>query len=137
MPSAPPSNITARNTSSTSILVEWSDVPKSDRNGIIIEYKVYVKESTSAAWQGQDTIAVPGRLFEKTGLKHWTNYDVKVAASTAQGEGVISDVIQIRTDEDSEFQFDYSGFKTNDDARNADFLNLNLFQHAFEKAIIV
>ena len=39
-PSGPPVNISARNLSSTGILVQWGEVPDTDKNGIILSYTV-------------------------------------------------------------------------------------------------
>lgn len=101
VPSAPPANITARNTSSTSILIEWKNVPLTDSNGIITNYKVYVKESTSRAWGNPATVVQ--QSYEKRGLKYWTIYDFKISASTSMGEGGTSEPSQIKTDEDSRY----------------------------------
>lgn len=40
VPSAGPSSVNATATSSTTIVVEWSTVPKMDQNGILEGYKV-------------------------------------------------------------------------------------------------
>ena len=99
VPSAPPLNITGRSTSSTSLMITWGHVPIGHQNGIITGYLVYIKESISRLWPSP--ITVHQQTYEKTGLKFWTFYDVKVAAKTSVGPGSQSNVSQIRTEEDS------------------------------------
>lgn len=41
VPSSGPANVSAFATTSSSILVRWGDVPETDRNGLILGYKVY------------------------------------------------------------------------------------------------
>ncbi|XP_022809697.1 protein sidekick-1-like isoform X2 [Stylophora pistillata] len=45
-PTAAPSNVTGRNTSSTSILVEWDDVPAFEQNGIITNYTIFYRSQS-------------------------------------------------------------------------------------------
>lgn len=40
VPSSGPSNVSAFATTSSSILVRWGEVPETDRNGLILGYKV-------------------------------------------------------------------------------------------------
>ena len=75
-------------------------MPIDDRNGIITRYNVYIKKSIDSAWPAART--QQQQSYEKTGLLYWTIYDVKLSAKTSKGEGVQSNVTQIRTDEDSE-----------------------------------
>ena len=98
-PSAPPANISATNTSSFSILISWQNVPYWDQNGIITQYKVYIRKNGDAGpW---DTGTTVNKYFAKTGLDLWEIYDVKVSASTSIGEGPESAALTVRTDEDS------------------------------------
>ena len=95
VPSAGPSKITGQNTSSSSITVTWDDVPFDHKNGIIIGYEVYINGSGN--WYSEETSE---QTFSKAGLDLWTFYDIKVSAKTSVGEGVRSDAIRVRTDED-------------------------------------
>ena len=104
-PSAPPTNISATNTSSSSIFVSWQDVPFWDQNGIITEYKIYIRKNGDAGLWETETTAT--KHFAKTGLDLWEKYDIKVSAFTSIGEGPESSVLTVRTDEDSEY-FIYS-----------------------------
>ena len=100
-PNAPPSAIQGYNTSSTSIFVDWGDVPQPDQNGIIRSYTV-----TYTALQPNDTTEtqfVPAPTTQATliELNEYTNYSITVFASTSKGRGNISEPIIIITDEDS------------------------------------
>ena len=103
VPSAPPSTITGRNTSSTSLKISWEDVPKEHQQGIILDYKVYIKLSTSGSFP--TPAIVSSKSYEKTGLHYWSIYDIKIAARTSAGTGEESDILQVRTDEDSKSVF--------------------------------
>ena len=100
VPSQPPQELKGLNTSSTSIKVTWTDVPESDRNGIITGYSIYYRlESSGGAWS---TVNVnPDQYFVTlTSLQFWSVYDLKIAASTSKGIGIESAIIKTRTDED-------------------------------------
>ena len=90
------------NSSSSSIVVTWDDVPAEHQNGIITGYRVYVRKSgSSEGWSEQD---VGDKQFSASGLDFWTFYDIKISAKTSVGEGVQSAVVSSRTDEDCKKQ---------------------------------
>ena len=95
-------NITAWNTSSSSIIVKWEEVPLMHRKGIITEYGIYVKQATPNAPETRHTVQAPTREIVIGSLDLWTFYEVKVYASTAVGAGNKSAIIRVRTDADSE-----------------------------------
>ena len=96
-PTSAPSNITAKNTGSSSIFITWDDVPAEDQNGIITGYKVYIrKEGSSGTWHVDQTSS---KQLSKSGLDLWTIYDIKISAKTSVGEGVKSSIVKLRTDE--------------------------------------
>ena len=89
------------NTSSTSILVTWNEVPADKRNGIITGYTITYQSQTE---NDSGNVQVNGsvRQTELTNLKEYVNYNITVLASTVKGDGPASDpVIVIRTDQDS------------------------------------
>ena len=105
VPSAGPSNITAQNTSSSSIIVTWDDVLEEHRNGIIIGYKVYIKKvGSEGGWQTEE---MSQKTFSKSGLDLWAFYDIKISAKTSVGEGTQSSIVRVRTDEDGEYPAEY------------------------------
>ena len=95
---APP-NVTARNTSSTSVLLEWDLIPEEDRNGKILGYNVYyigrsgveqtfVHESTST-------------FLDLQGLEKYTDYSFQLTIFNSIGESNRSEVVSCKTDQDS------------------------------------
>ena len=94
-PSAP-INVTARNVSSTSILIMWE--PPMTRNGIIVSYRV---EFTRIIDNVVDNAITTNTSVTIGMLEKFTAYQVQVFAMTvAEGDG--SDIVAITTDEDSE-----------------------------------
>ena len=102
VPSAPPSNVTGRNESSTSIFVQWDDVPVADQNGVILSYTVTYRALPSGSSQTKNVTA-PANHTTLTGLNEYTNYSITVFASTSKGSGNQSTPIVVITDEDSKF----------------------------------
>ena len=101
-PHAPPSNVQGRNTTSTSILVQWNNVPAADQNGIIQSYTVTYKALPDGNPQTQ-VVSAPTTQLNLTGLNEYTNYSIMVLASTVKGHGPTTVPIVVITDEDSEF----------------------------------
>lgn len=99
VPSEAPQDITARNTSATSILVEWGSVRASKRNGIVRGYKVsYTKNGETETIELNDGNA---KKLEVTGLDVYTEYSVKVLAFTSVGDGPESSPLTVTSDESS------------------------------------
>ena len=92
------------NTSSTSILVKWGEVPPADQNGIILHYIVTYKALPGGK---KDNVVVNAPTNETTlrGLNEFTNYSITVFATTVKGKGNVSDSIIVITDEDSKCAF--------------------------------
>lgn len=98
-PTAPPSNVRGHNISSTSILVEWDEVPAFDQNGIITSYNV-TYHSLTENHRNSTTVDFPGRQLTLIGLKEFVKYKITVSASTKIGPGPASFPIIVITDED-------------------------------------
>ncbi|XP_048579474.1 uncharacterized protein LOC116616082 isoform X2 [Nematostella vectensis] len=106
-PSAPPVNITAFNTSATSIRVLWSNVPEAHRNGIIQNF-VFSYGETALPWSNHsnitltlDSLATTAEGYftkDLTGLKIWTLYSIRILAFTV-GDGPFNAPVVTRTDE--------------------------------------
>ena len=103
-PNAPPSNVQGHNISSTSILVQWGDVPAADQNGIILSYTVTYKALPGGTPKAEKVIASTTETT-LTGLNEYTNYSITVFASTVKGDGNVSKPIIVITDEDSKLLF--------------------------------
>ncbi|XP_066520698.1 protein sidekick-2 isoform X2 [Hoplias malabaricus] len=88
VPSCGPTNVSAFATTSSSVLVRWSEVPESDRNGLILGYKVVYREKYSDAplqfWtvEGNSSHSV-----QLTGLGKYVLYEIQVLAFTRIGDG--------------------------------------------------
>jgi len=98
-PNAPLSNVQGHSTSSTSILVQWSNVPAADQNGAILSYTVTYKALPNGSPQTK-VVSAPKTNVTLTGLKEYTNYSITVFASTKNGDGNLSAPIVFITDED-------------------------------------
>ncbi|XP_021270778.1 protein sidekick-2 isoform X2 [Numida meleagris] len=91
VPSSGPSNVSAQATTSSSMLVRWSDIPEADCNGLILGYKVMYKEKDSEAraqfWLAEGNAS---RSAQLTGLGKFMLYEIRVLAFTRIGDGVPS-----------------------------------------------
>ncbi|XP_071429878.1 protein sidekick-2 [Pithys albifrons albifrons] len=91
VPSSGPSNVSAVATSSSSLMVRWSDIPEADCNGLILGYKVMYKEKGSEAraqfWLAEGNSS---RSAQLTGLGKYTLYEIRVLAFTRIGDGTPS-----------------------------------------------
>ena len=123
-PSAPPSNVRGHSTSSSSIFVQWSNVPAADQNGVILSYTVTYKALPDGSPQTK-VVSAPTTHVTLTGLNEYTNYSITVFASTVKGDGNVSEPVIVITDEDSTFSyvlFDY------DNKIDGYFNNMNLWE---------
>ena len=99
-PNAPPAIVTGYNTSSTTLLVQWDEVPADEQNGVILTYTVNYTELSNGRKQTQHVTA-PTTNASLTGLNEYSNYSITVFASTIKGDGNASEPIIVITDEDS------------------------------------
>ena len=99
-PGAPPDNVRAWNTSSTSILVKWDEVPVDKQHGEILRYAVsyWVTEEGS---HGAKLFSSSTREVELLDLAKYAYYSIIVSAATVKGDGPASIPVHVRTDEDS------------------------------------
>ncbi|EMP36509.1 Phosphotidylinositol phosphatase PTPRQ, partial [Chelonia mydas] len=90
-------NIYYKNISSSSVLLYWD--PPANPNGKITHYTIYAMElDTKRAFH----MTTANNSFLITGLKKYTNYKMRVAASTTVGESALSEENDffVRTPED-------------------------------------
>ena len=92
--------MTGQNSSSTSIIVTWIEVPADQQNGIITGYNITYHSLTE---NDNGSVQVNGsvRQTELTNLKEYVNYNITVFASTVKGDGPASVPDVVRTDQDS------------------------------------
>ena len=101
VPGAAPSNVRATFTSSTSILVQWDEVPEDKQHGRIQYYTVIWKRIPWGVPQVTEDVDASMQQFELTNLVKYTEYSIQVLAATTIGKGPHSNPIVTRTDEDS------------------------------------
>ena len=100
--SPPPPNVRGTNKSSTSILVEWDQLPEEDQNGVIVSYTVTYRALPSNSSRSKN-VTIKENHVTLTGLNEYTNYSITVFASTSKGRGNESKPIVVITAEDSKF----------------------------------
>ena len=87
VPSAAPANFSLVSQTPTSVTVTWEPVLCMYRNGLISGYVIKYKELNTGL-VGNKTIAGDKmRMFEITGLKPSTQYEIKIAAVNSVGTG--------------------------------------------------
>jgi len=119
-PSAAPRQVQGRAVNSTIILVTWSPPPVARQNGVVVHYRLlyvaadrdhHVGGSAAVRGRGRDvtrsvqSVIVPGTSQLShiiTALDRFTQYKIWIAASTRAGEGPLSDVVVVQTDEDGQ-----------------------------------
>ena len=78
----------------------WDEVPADQQNGIITGYTITYKSQTEN--DNGNVVADPDdRQKDLTYLKEYVIYNITVFASTVKGDGPASDLIVVRTDQDS------------------------------------
>ncbi|XP_039500608.1 protein sidekick isoform X12 [Drosophila santomea] len=103
VPSYGPLDVQANATSSTTVVVQWGEVPRQHRNGQIDGYKVFY----AAADRGQQVLhkTIPNNATfttTLTELKKYVVYHVQVLAYTRLGNGALSTPpIRVQTFEDT------------------------------------
>ncbi|XP_075436193.1 LOW QUALITY PROTEIN: protein sidekick-2-like [Ascaphus truei] len=91
VPSSGPTNVSALATTSSSVLVRWSEIPEPDRNGLILGYKVLYKEKDSDGpahfWLVEGNAS---RSAQLSGLGKYVLFEIQVLAFTRIGDGAAS-----------------------------------------------
>ncbi|XP_018424454.1 PREDICTED: protein sidekick-2 [Nanorana parkeri] len=91
VPSSGPGNVSALATTSSSILVRWSEIAEAERNGLILGYKILYKEKDSDNppyfWLVEGNAS---RSAQLTTLGKYVLYEIQVLAFTRIGDGVAS-----------------------------------------------
>ena len=96
-----PLEVVATNTSSTSIMVDWS--PPAIPRGIITSYFItYYVTSAGENSSRTEVIVTDATNGTVDGLMKFTQYSLYVQASTVAGIGDRSETVTVFTDEDSE-----------------------------------
>ncbi|CAB4045457.1 sidekick-1, partial [Paramuricea clavata] len=112
VPSAAPRNLTAQNTSSRSILLQWKSVLYEYADGIIRGHKVFWRladisvENNPEPWEEMYVNGTHNTSVEIKNLEKFKDYEFKILAFTSVGESVTTEIVIARTDEDSMYNFD-------------------------------
>ena len=107
-PDASPENLQPNDTTSTSILVTWNEVPAFSRNGIILSYTVRYQAVGGISVNApvyNNTVEFPTLQANLTGLIKNQKYNISVLATTSKGDGPYSSPISVETNQDSKLAF--------------------------------
>ena len=83
---AAPATLSFGNITSTSILVQWGDVPEADRHGVILGYRVFF----NVIGDGGNSVPANGtrnKSYMLVGLNEFTTYNICIRAFTSKGDG--------------------------------------------------
>ncbi|KAL9951655.1 hypothetical protein ACROYT_G044364 [Oculina patagonica] len=94
-PSAPPANISVTATAVDTIFITWEEVPEQERNGIVREYKVYVK-NVDQIIEHESVVNAHVTTLEVSNLVHNTYYCVQLLAYTV-ADGALSVCVNVTT----------------------------------------
>ena len=103
-PSAAPEFIITAVTA-TSIGVAWQPLPPCEQNGVITNYIVaYRMEGETDMSFNEIVVDAPNRMHVVKPLTPYTNYTIKMAASTSVGRGNFGPEMTVQTDESGKSQ---------------------------------
>ena len=101
-PSTRPAYVRGNSMSSTSIFVQWDQVPSRYQNGVILYYTVTYYRAYYDRFPQTVIVAAPTTQVTLTGLSQGTLYSITVSASTGKGRGPYT-YISIATGKNTEF----------------------------------
>ena len=85
-------------------MVQWGEVPDTDKNGIILSYTINYKVTPEGNLQQSQVVNASAREVTLTGLNKNTKYEIQVFANTSKGGGRKSEPsITVQTNEDSKY----------------------------------
>ncbi len=104
-PNSPPESVTAASTSSTSLLINWTEVQAIDRNGEITMYQIqYEPLETFMGMIGPGCVNTTNGSLELEvvleGLEEYVSYNISVRAYTSVGGGPFSSGVLATTLQD-------------------------------------
>ena len=107
VPGASPQNLTAYNTSTSSLYVRWQELVEDKRHGIMEGYELFFYEMT----KNDGLLSLDNRTFglsvletNFTGLKAYTKYRIEVLGFNNFGDGPAA-AIEVFTAEGSKYGF--------------------------------
>ena len=103
VPSAAP--VFTVSTNATSITVTWQPLPPCEQNGVITNYTIaYRMEGETDMSFNEIVVDAASLMHVVESLTPYTNYSVKMAASTSVGRGDFGPEMTVQTNESSEAQ---------------------------------
>ena len=104
VPSAAPEfNITA--VTATSITITWQPLPPCEQNGVITSYIIAYRMEGGMDMSFSEVVVDDTRLMHVVeSLTPYTNYTIKMAASTSVGWGEFGPEMTVQTNESSKLQ---------------------------------
>ena len=88
-------------TTSTSITVSWQPLPSCDQNGVITNYTIAYRMEGGTD-MSFNVVDAANRMHVVKPLTPYTNYTIKMAASTSVGRGDFGPEMTVQTNESSE-----------------------------------
>ena len=100
VPSAAP--VFTVSTTATSITLTWQPLPTCDENGNITNYTIAYRMEGGMDMSFNETVVdAASRTAVVTSLTPYTNYTIKMAASTSVGRGEFGPNVTVQTNESS------------------------------------
>lgn len=103
-PSKPPSAVNVLNKTSTTVQVKWSPIPQNLVHGILRGYHIHFKNVNPAGFgdvsPNIQSVGESNTSFLIQGLLKFTAYTIQVSGYTVKGDGPLSNVVTVRTEED-------------------------------------
>lgn len=105
VPSQAPADVKLFHTSSTSLKAVWDPVPECYRHGIILGYRLFLKDNTSALSVRNETTTADQYEIEFSSLLKFYAYSFSILAFTIKGDGPSSEEVVAMTEEDGKGTF--------------------------------
>ena len=92
------------NTTSTSLNISWKAIARSDINGVLRGYTLFYKPYSLHETVRNMTVPSDKLYIHLTGLRKYTEYELRVAGVTSKGTGEMSTRSLLFTDEDGKLK---------------------------------
>ncbi|XP_017946286.2 oncostatin-M-specific receptor subunit beta-like [Xenopus tropicalis] len=97
VPRTGPVNITIRNITARSAAIQWHEIPKEERLGFLVGYRLYITDVTR-----NQTLHIlvndPTQMhYQLTELRSGNEYEVRISGRTKKGDGIPSTAYAFRT----------------------------------------
>ena len=100
-PSSPPQNFMVTSFNPASLMVSWQPPPPIHHNGLITGYVIQYSRNDGSSDSMTMTVSSGTRQDTISGLVAYVDYSVTMAAMNANGTGLFSNLVEVRSGEDS------------------------------------